>query len=94
LRQNIEALEKQTDDCIFFSMHLAEQLIKYGNGLRRKSWMYRHGMKKFLPANWSIAEKQGLLPNEADFADWLRGFVPRPSWWKRFWHWLAGQKAA
>jgi hypothetical protein len=93
LRQNVEALERQTDDCIFFSMHLAKELMRYGNRLRRRNWMYKHGVKKFLPADWSIAEAQSLLPNEADYADWLSGFVPRPTWWRRLWQLLFGSRA-
>ena len=87
--QNIDALGKQNDDCIFFSKILAEELRTYGNRLRRRNlFRFRIGMQKFLPPDWSMAVQEDLVPNEADYANWLRGFVDRPPWWKRFWRGL------
>ena len=44
-KMSIDAIYNQTDDCIVFSRILAEDLLTYGNRLRRKNaWKYRLGI--------------------------------------------------
>jgi hypothetical protein len=58
---NIKALHVLTDDCIFFSMALTDELVLYGNKLRsRNRFKFRLGIPKFLPADWSAVKH--LLP--------------------------------
>jgi hypothetical protein len=81
----IEAIYNQTNDCIFFSRILADDLLGYGNRLRRKNaWKYRLGIPRLKGADWSIAQKEGLLPSDKDYASWLGGFRSDLTLWQRF----------
>jgi len=81
---NIEALAHQVDDCIFFSMRLADKLLARGKTLRRSNaWRFRLDIPKFQPFDWSIAREADLIPPDAPFADWLRAFKVPPSRWDR-----------
>lgn len=78
-RANIEALYLHSDDCIFFSRILADDLIEYGNRLRKRlPWRSRFRFPKFLPADWSEPERRGLLPSQDNYQAWLKGFRRRP----------------
>ena len=84
-KAGVEVIYNQTDDCIFFSRILADDLLTYGNGLRRKNaWKYRLGTPKLKGADWSPAERQGLLPGNEAYASWLGGFPAQPTRWQRF----------
>jgi hypothetical protein len=83
-KMNIEAIYNQTDDCIFFSRVLADDLLTYGNRLRRKNARkYRLGIPKLKGADWSRAQGQGLLPSDEAYASWLGGFKKEPTRWQR-----------
>lgn len=74
IRDNIEALLAQTNNCIFFSMRLGEHIRRAENSLRRRNgWRYRLPGRKLKAANWSRAE--ALIPPDEDYADWTSGFV-------------------
>jgi hypothetical protein len=86
---NIAALAHQVDDCIFFGMLLADELLSYGNKIhRRNRWRYRLGMQKILPADWTLAKKARLIPHECEYADWTKGFKRTPTRWGRVRTWL------
>jgi len=77
-KSNIEALVAQADDCIFFSRILAEDLEAYGNKLlKQNGWKYRLGISEIIPADWSDAEKEGLIPPRDQYAGWLKAFRKR-----------------
>jgi hypothetical protein len=83
-RASVDAIYAQTDDCIFFFRILADDLLTYGNQLRRKNaWKYRLRVPKLKGADWSMAERQGLLPPDEAYASWLAGFRPEPTRWRR-----------
>jgi hypothetical protein len=83
-KMNIEAIYNQTDDCIFFSRILGDDLLTYGNRLRRKNaWKYRLGLPKLKGADWSQAQGQGLMPRDEAYASWLGGFKTEPTRWQR-----------
>lgn len=83
----------QTDFCIFYAKTLASDLAHYANDLRWKhSWFYRLRVPKIDDPNWSAPEKMGLMPKEADYKDWLRGFQPRPTRWQSFLAWFKPEK--
>jgi hypothetical protein len=83
-KAGVEAIYNQTDDCIFFSRILADDLLTYGNRLRQKNaWKYRLGIPKLKGADWSTAERQGLFPANEAYASWLGGFPARPTRWQR-----------
>ncbi|WP_316185940.1 hypothetical protein [Bradyrhizobium sp. SZCCHNS30582] len=81
---NIEAITRYTDDCIFFAKTLATDLAEYANTLRWKaSWFYYLRIPKIDEPNWSWAG--GLIPNEENYSNWLRGFPSRRApRWKQF----------
>jgi hypothetical protein len=81
---SIEAIYNQTDDCIFFSRILADDLLTYGNGLRRKNaWKYSLGVPKLKGADWAKSDKDGLLPSKDSYSSWLGGFDKAPTHWQR-----------
>jgi hypothetical protein len=78
MKSNVEGLYALVDDCIFFSRKLADDLFSYGTALRRRhAWKFRLGVPKLERENWEFARKEGLLPDDAQYADWLRGFPPK-----------------
>jgi hypothetical protein len=86
---NVQALSKQIDDCIFFGKVLAAELVQYSNALRSRNRLrYRSGVSKLLPVDWTTAQEANLIPDEADFANWLAGFKRLPSRWERFCSWV------
>lgn len=82
---NLAAITAQTDDCIFFAKILASDLAQYANKLNsKKSWFYRLRVPRIDGTDWTYPEKSGLMPKEDDYQNWLRGFKPRPTRWRRF----------
>jgi hypothetical protein len=78
MKSNVDGLYAQVDDCIFFSRILADDLFSYGTALRRRhAWKYRLGVRKLERENWEFARNEGLLPDDAQYAGWLRGFPPK-----------------
>jgi hypothetical protein len=91
---NVQALSKQTDDCLFFSRLLAAELVQYGNVLRsRYKLRYRLGVSKLSPIDWTKAQEANLIPDEAEFTNWLASFKRPSSRWERFCGWVKGVKA-
>ncbi|WP_440640095.1 hypothetical protein ACSHT2_01645 [Bradyrhizobium sp. PUT101] len=80
---NVDAIYRQTDDCIFFSRILAYELVQYGNSLRRRHmWRYWLGLPKMRDADWSKAQAEGALPDHAEYERWLSGFRALGRWEK------------
>jgi hypothetical protein len=64
---NIQALSRYRDDCIFFSMLLADELMHYCNSLRSRNRLkFRLGVPRLLPADWTIAKKAHFIPDAAE----------------------------
>jgi hypothetical protein len=90
-RANMMALTTQTDDCIFFSIMLAEELLRYENRLYvRNMFKYRLGMSELLPIDWTAAREEKLIPDEARYPSWTLAFPRRVSTWKRLVAWVNG----
>jgi hypothetical protein len=88
---NVEALSDQVDDCVFFGMLLAEELLNLERKLHgRNWWKYRLNVPRQFPADWSLAKSGNLIPDRSKYADWLRGFKKPPSRWERFIAWIRG----
>jgi chaperonin GroES len=88
-RAAVAGIFDQTNDCIFFSRILAEDLLKYGHRLRvRYHRRFRFGLPKLDQADWSKAETAGLMPSAELYKAWLDGFKPAPSSWRRLIAWL------
>jgi len=87
---SVEAIHTQTDDCIFFSRVLADDLLEYGTKLRRRHvWRFRISLPKLGKADWSMAEDEGLLPQMEQYETWLRGFQKRPTLFRRLTDWVS-----
>jgi hypothetical protein len=75
---NIRALHDLTNDCIFFSRLLADDLVAYSKRLRRRHRLrLRFGLPQPSKADWSVAEAAGFMPSDKDYESWLRGFPKR-----------------
>jgi hypothetical protein len=75
---SMEMLRLYTDDCIFFSKMLADELLIYGRNLRnRYRWKYRLPVGKMKGADWSMAERENLIPPPDQYANWTRVFKKR-----------------
>jgi hypothetical protein len=79
LRNNLEAICLQADCCIFFGRRLGGQLLSHENRVRRRAWSFRLPGRALEPIDWQVAEDTGLMPPDADFADWTKGFVRQPT---------------
>jgi hypothetical protein len=80
----MRGISQKTDDCIFFSRVLADDLLMYGNKLRNKhKWRYRLRSINLAQTDWSEAERQGLLPSNDLYTDWLKGFATPVSFFVR-----------
>ncbi|GHS82659.1 hypothetical protein PAGU2196_34930 [Pseudomonas sp. PAGU 2196] len=89
----VEALSLYTNDAIFFSMKLTDDLREHGLHVVKK---YKKDFRDEAPGvssfDWSKAEREGLLPKDEDYESWLSGFQAPPKteslsrWerWKRF----------
>jgi hypothetical protein len=74
-RHSMEMLSLHTDDCIFFSKMLADELLVYGRKLRnRNRWKYRLPVGKMKGADWSMADRENLIPPAEQYSDWTRVF--------------------
>ena len=88
-RGNIDAIVNQTDDCIFYSQLLAEELVKAGKKFRRRNAMVlRFWLPKLGRADWLEAEKSGLIPSAKLYESWLEGFKEKQSFVRRSVSWM------
>ena len=71
----IRAVVSHTDELIFFSATLANDLAAHAQGLRA-AWAGEFG-RKHLPevatVDFTAARQNGLMPDDAKFAEWLAG---------------------
>lgn len=90
---NLDALHTYTDDCIYFSVRLTNDLVEHGRGLRTNfEKRYKEKAPRVTTADFSTIEK-GLIPPESNYADWEKmasspaapSAIPREPFWKR-WH--------
>jgi hypothetical protein len=87
---NVEGLYRQTDDCIFFSKTLADDLFEYERRVRRRYiWRFHLGVPRLVREKWEFPEMLNLLPKESDYAKWLRGFPKHPTRLRQFRAWVA-----
>lgn len=74
---SVDAIYRQTDDGIFFSKLLCDDLVDHNINL---SAQYRKAFKQGAPVtidkpDFTKIESAGLMPNEADYTDWLNLFA-------------------
>jgi hypothetical protein len=72
------------NDCIFFSKVICDDLERYSARLRRKHfWRGRFGLPKTGKIDWSLATTTGLIPENIEYCNWLKGFRSKQSLLKR-----------
>lgn len=71
----IEAIHSLTDDAIFFSHLLCDDLQDHGNSvLNRYKARFKDDSQSVSKPNFAKAKEAGLLPDGANYQDWLHGF--------------------
>jgi ketosteroid isomerase-like protein len=83
----VKALALYTDDAIFFSIKLYDDLREHGLGIAKK---YKKKFGGEVPGisyiNWTKADQEGLLPEDDEYESWLSGYGASPqkkcSWWR------------
>jgi len=84
----VQALASYTDDALFFSIKLHDDLYQHGKGIAEK---YRKKFGGDVPCvsyiDWQKADSEGLLPKDEEYSDWLSGYEVLPKkelqWWQR-----------
>jgi hypothetical protein len=75
----MEAVHKQTDDCIYFSWRLCEDLTRHGKRVRAQ--FLKRQLKGPVPriqtVLWKDVEAKGLLPAVVIYKSWEEGFLER-----------------
>ncbi|AVH39518.1 hypothetical protein AL532_25950 [Pseudomonas monteilii] len=75
----VQALWLYTNDVIFFSMKLSEDLREHGLHVAKKyTKKFRGDAPKVSDFDWSKAEQEGLLPRDEEYDGWLSGFPASP----------------
>jgi len=75
----VQALWLYTNDVIFFSMKLSEDLREHGLHVTKKyTKNFRGDAPKVSDFDWSKAEQEGLLPRDEEYDGWLSGFPASP----------------
>jgi hypothetical protein len=73
-----DAIRSYLDDIVFFSSRLCEDLVLHGNEVRER--FVKPGAKdvpNVTNVDFSQARADGLIPTDAQYQDWLNGFVKR-----------------
>lgn len=74
----IEAIYRQTDDAIFFSSQLCNDLTRHGGELAASfKRRFGGGAPRIHKPIFSKAVSENLMPKESDYADWMSMFVKR-----------------
>jgi len=69
-------LEAQTDNCIYFSRRLCEELHGHGKAIsKRYPRRFRKRAPRIVSCDFRQAEAAGLMPDPTAFADWERAFI-------------------
>lgn len=82
------AIALYTDDVIFFSVKLCEDLMEHGEALKKRYRSRLRGRPPRISAvDFEVPRQNGLIPNDAQYEPWLSGFNPAPEdtvrWWQR-----------
>lgn len=68
----LEAIFRQTDDCIYFSSLLCKDLGEHGEKLKKE---YGEKSPKINKVDFSIEANIGLMPDSKEYSDWDTMFV-------------------
>lgn len=64
----MKGISVYTDECIFFSMYLCDQLVSHGENLSK---LYGSKSPRMTQPNFEKAENAGLLPDKDQYQTWL-----------------------
>lgn len=71
----VEAIHSYVDDIAFFSALLCTDLIEHGNSIRTAyTKSFGKDAPKVSTVDFSGPRQKGLIPPDAQYADWLNGF--------------------
>lgn len=73
----MEAIGQYTDDVIFFSVFLGENLKAHAKQLHKSIGSWREQAIKPLDVDFTPARASGLVPEDHEYQAWLRGFRER-----------------
>jgi hypothetical protein len=83
---SLRGIYTYTDDCIYFSKLLGDDLAKHAAGLKQKLKKQFRGTEPFsATCDFSIAEKDGLMPPAEEYKGWESGYQTKPNPEKRGW---------
>ncbi|WP_156382899.1 hypothetical protein [Pseudomonas sp. Root569] len=85
---SVEAISLYTDDMIFFSIKLCEDLRDHGETLKKRyKSRLRGNPPRISTTDFEKPRQDGLVPKDEDYVDWLSGFVTvqkaSSKWWQR-----------
>lgn len=73
---SIQAISLYTDDIIFFSIKVCEDLQDHGETLKKRYKSRLRGSPPRLSiVNFEKPRQDGLIPKDEDYVDWLSGFI-------------------
>lgn len=74
----VSAISRLTDDAIFFSELITNDLNEYGETvLTRYQKISQDKTQSVSTSDFSPARDTGLMPNTSEYQDWLKGFVKK-----------------
>jgi hypothetical protein len=87
----LDAIFQYTDDCIYFSIRLTNDLLEHGRALQKKyETRFKEKAPRITVADFSKVEK-GILPLAGNYLDWEKmtsgvdiGRSPAKPLWKRW----------
>ena len=73
----VDAMRSYTDDSIFFGRTLCEDLMKHGEKLiaAAKKRSAAKAIPTVIKTDFSIADRDGLMPDAKEYESWTAGFV-------------------
>jgi hypothetical protein len=89
-RNSVSSIYDKTDNCIFFSWLLCQDLHLHGakisKHIGKMPWRRAPSAHR---ASFAVAEQNGLMPPFEQYKDWVGGYggarrKTKLSWWKRF----------
>ena len=77
---SLEAIHSLTDDCVFFSKLLCDDLFEHGEMLTKgfKKTISRKDVPAIGKVNFEETEKSGLMPNSENYEDLTTSFAKQP----------------
>lgn len=84
----LDGINSYTNDVIFFSSLLCQDLAKHGNEIR-DSYVkkYHRDIEQISSMNFDTPKAKDLMPSPEDYADWLTMFASLPKKSKKPWYW-------